>query len=213
MTELVKKLYVNGQVVAVGDYTVEEKTEEAKYTIRIFSDSDATNPHDMSDEVLWFSNHRDYRFDGSLSAVTTNDNKSIDDFDGFGAFLKALNKSKEYKYYPVYAFIHSGISLSTEPFSGPDARWDSGMFALACVERQKTEEATDELFKSDFEDMEAYITGEIYGFKILDEAGNIVECIGGYYGDKVEESILADVKQYGITLKDIEEAFSDIEYR
>lgn len=212
MTELVKKLYVNGEVVAIGDYKIEEKTEEAKYSIKIFHDDCIEDPHDLRDDIAWYSNHRDYRFEGNLKDLKTDDDRGIDDFTNFYDFLEALNESKEYKYYPIYAFIHSGIALSTEPFTGPDARWDSGMFALARVKRLDTEEATDEVFKGDFKDMEAYIIGEIYGFKILDETGMIVECIGGYQGENIEEDILVDVKQYGITLEDIEKAFNHIEY-
>lgn len=223
MTENIKKLYVDGKVVATGDFTYEVKEEPAKYFIKVIYDEDAQNPHENSSDVKWYSNHRDYRLDGDIEELTTEDGKSIGDFDSLHAFLEELRKENKGKkmYFPVYAYIHSGISLYTEVYTGPDARWDSGLFAIAEVniedfpEEDKKETYGQSMFKADFAEMSAYISGEMYMYLILDESGMCVDSCGGFYCSDTDE--LADImehyidKEYGITKEEIKQALQNVQ--
>ena len=70
---------------------------------------------------------------------------------------------------PLYLYDHSGITMSTKPFSCP---WDSGRVGFIYAKRG-TEEMTDEqlerCLKGEVDTYDAYISGEVYGF-VLERA-------------------------------------------
>ena len=217
MTENIKKLYVNGEVVAIGDYKVEEKTEPAKYSIKVHYDECGQDPHEYNNgEVVWYSNHRDYRLDKDIKELYTEDGKTIDDFGNIHAFINALNEQKgdEKHYFFVSAYIHSGIALYKGEYTGPDARWDSGIFAIVEVNHKGTREEAKQIFDADFENMNAYITGEVYYYTIHDEVGELVDSVGGFYGNSAEE-IAKNMKEhiadeYNISEQDIVKAIEEV---
>ena len=217
MTENIKKLYVNDKVVAIGDYKVEEKTEPAKYNIKVHYDECGQDPHEYNNgEVVWYSNHRDYRLDKDIKELYTEDGKTIDDFGNIHSFINALNEQKgdEKHYFFVSAYIHSGIALYKGEYTGPDARWDSGIFAIVEVNHKGTREEAKQIFDNDFEDMNAYITGEVYCFTITNEVGEWVDSVGGFYGNSLAD-IADNMKthipdDYGITVEDIKKAIEEM---
>lgn len=217
MTENIKKLYVNGEVVAIGDYKIEEKTEPAKYNIKVHYDECGQDPHEYNNgEVVWYSNHRDYRLDKDIKELYTEDGKTIDDFGNIHSFINALNEQKdsEKHYFFVSAYIHSGIALYKGEYTGPDARWDSGIFAIVEVNHKGTREEAKKIFDADFEDMNAYITGEVYCFTITNEVGEWVDSVGGFYGKSLAD-IAENMKthipdDYGITVEDIKKAIEEM---
>ena len=217
MTENIKKLYVNGAVVAIGDYKIEEKTEPAKYNIKVHYDECGQDPHEYNNgEVVWYSNHRDYRLDKDIKELYTEDGKTIDDFGNIHSFINALNEQKgdEKHYFFVSAYIHSGIALYKGEYTGPDARWDSGIFAIVEVNHKGTREEAKQIFDNDFEDMNAYITGEVYCFTITNEVGEWVDSVGGFYGNSLAD-IADNMKthipdDYGITVEDIKKAIEEM---
>ena len=216
MTENIKKLYVNGNIVAIGDYKIEEKTEPAKYNIKVHYDECASNPHEHDNTVVWYSNHRDYRLDADIKELYTEDGKTIDDFGSIHSFINALNEQKgnEKHYFFVSAYIHSGIALYKGEYTGPDARWDSGIFAIVEVNHKGTREEAKKIFDADFENMNAYITGEVYYYTIHDEVGEFVDSVGGFYGNSAEE-IAKSMKEhiadeYNIGEQDIVKAIEEV---
>lgn len=217
MTENIKKLYVDGKVVAIGDYKIEEKTEPAKYNIKVHYDECGQDPHEYSNgEVVWYSNHRDYRLDKDIKELYTEDGKTIDDFGNIHSFINALNEQKgdEKHYFFVSAYIHSGIALYKGEYTGPDARWDSGIFAIVEVNHKGTREEAKQIFDADFEDMNAYITGEVYCFTIYNEVGEWVDSVGGFYGKSLAD-IADNMKthipdEYNITVEDIKKAIEEM---
>jgi len=216
MTENIKKLYVNGNIVAIGDYKIEEKNEPAKYTIQVHFDECASNPHEYDNTVVWYSNHRDYRLDADIKDLCTEDGKTIDDFGSIHSFINALNEQKgnEKHYFFVSAYIHSGIALYKGEYTGPDARWDSGIFAIVEVNHKGTREEAKKIFDADFEGMNAYITGEVYYYTIHNEVGELIDSVGGFYGNSAEE-IAKNMKEhiadeYNISKEDIIKAIEEV---
>lgn len=104
------------------------------------------------------------------------------------------------KYYvivPIYAYVHSGTMLSTQPFSDP---WDSGCAGMIYVNRYdamqyfglpKTHRMTSGLhdkivaaLKAEVEELSAYISGNVYCVTVRNCYGDVEESIGGFYGDR-----------------------------
>lgn len=109
------------------------------------------------------------------------------------------------KYYvalPLYLYDHSGITMSTTPFSCP---WDSGMVGIIFVSIKKLEEeypsqdaserieSAKKRLISEVKVYDQYIRGEVYGYRI--ESDLLEESCWGYFGDPEESGLLEDAKQ------------------
>jgi hypothetical protein len=93
---------------------------------------------------------------------------------------------------PLYLYDHSGITISTTPFS---CSWDSGQigYIYTTPERvrdighswnrltAKRREAVEDMLRSEVAIYDQFIRGEVYRFTIEDEDGNYIDSCGGYY--------------------------------
>jgi len=98
---------------------------------------------------------------------------------------------------PVYAHVHSGVSVSTGSFSDP---WDSGQCGFIAVERgrvleeygkkiitKKVRETVVRVLEGEIETWDQYFTGEIFGIIVTDNDGEELESCWGFYGYKYTE--------------------------
>lgn len=108
---------------------------------------------------------------------------------------------------PVFMYDHSGITISTGPFSCP---WDSGQVGFIYVTKQKYEVETQKPFnfedaefilKGEIETLDQYLTGDVWGYTIystedeefanqiltheddLPDDRNHEDSCGGFFGD------------------------------
>jgi hypothetical protein len=148
-----------------------------KYTLRIIQDQDAQNPaSDNHSDVQLLICHREYAFG-------THNFRSIEDCEDH---LASMKKGKRIYAVPVYAYIHSGIALSLTPFSCP---WDSGRIGWVTVEMSEELEPSgnvERVAQSHIDEMNAYLSGDVWWYAIEDEDGDYIDSCGGYYGDPDE---------------------------
>lgn len=99
------------------------------YNINIYYDSNADNPRSWSNLGTIYTAHRRYRpekeFDKHFEIDAVFEDKIGDFRDLFLQHTIAL---------PLYLYDHSGITVSTTPFSCP---WDSGFFGIIAVDVEK----------------------------------------------------------------------------
>lgn len=87
---------------------------------------------------------------------------------------------KHFVVLPLYLYDHSGLSMSTGPFSCP---WDSGQVGFIYVESESKE--YDDLeagLKGEVETYDQYLRGDIWGYTIEAPDGEIVDSCWGFYG-------------------------------
>ena len=90
---------------------------------------------------------------------------------------------------PIYMYDHSGITIKTTPFGCP---WDSFLVGYICISKEKIREEfscklitkkvlekVTECLISEVATYNAYLTGEMYRWVVLD-GENEVECGDGY---------------------------------
>jgi hypothetical protein len=95
---------------------------------------------------------------------------------------------------PVYAYIHSGVCLNTTGFSCP---WDSGMSGIIAVSKEdirrrygvkritaKLMEKVFNALRAEVEIYSAYINGDVFGFQVRDDNGDIVDSCYGFYSER-----------------------------
>ena len=125
---------------------------------------------------------------------------------------------------PVYKYEHSGIAISTTPFS---CSWDSGKIGYIYVSKEdvrkgytvkritnKLKQKVLSVLKGEIETFNTYINNDIYGFKILNEDGDIIDSCYGFYGtDWKNNGIIAyiDNELLDVTEKELEVILSEIE--
>jgi hypothetical protein len=105
---------------------------------------------------------------------------------------------------PVYMYDHSGITINTTGFSCP---WDSGQVGIIYCTKEKAvyewgkkictakvRHRAVEYMKGEIETLDDYLTGNVFGFRVLDPEGNDVESCWGFVGDEkycLEEGLAA----------------------
>lgn len=89
---------------------------------------------------------------------------------------------KRYIILDVYAYIHSGIILSTSPFT---CLWDSGQCGVIVAKKGVgglTDEELEKRLEGEIKEFSAYMEGEVYGYEILDKDDEVVESCWGFIG-------------------------------
>jgi hypothetical protein len=165
------------------------------YKIAVEYDEDAQSPDDWgNDDAFIVYDHRDFSIE----------RKGFDCQDIFDVMHYEKKKTyKGYWYFPVYDYIHSGVSLSLGRNSYPfNDRWDVSFKGFCLIKREKgywKEEQAYKLAESLINEWNEYLSGEVYGFNIweLDEDGEELDSIDscwGYYGDEGMKQLIAECK-------------------
>lgn len=102
------------------------------YNINIKHDYDPESPREAWENLgTIYSNHRSY----------SPDNKSIEDLTDQECYQDDNGKfdtdklDEDYIWMPIYAYIHSGITVSCRRHGVYRDRWDSGLFGIIAVEK------------------------------------------------------------------------------
>lgn len=159
--------------------------EKNGFKLEIIQDENPTNPREDFDQagtiICWHSRY-------SLS------DKKAPKFDSPDDFLEFAKKEKAL-YLPLYLYDHSGITISTKPFS---CSWDSGqvgyIYILPADGRKEWgkqwRKKAEACLKSEIELFDTYLTGQVYGYQITKtvtcghcgnaEAKHVDSCWGFY---------------------------------
>lgn len=139
----------------------------------------------------------------------------------FDVLLDRLNK-KGYVALPVYAYIHSGVTVATTPFG---CRWDSGLSGFTYVKRtdyikdfgtkKNVKNSTIENhLKGNLETFDQWLRGEVYYFSIEDaETEETLDSCGGFYGSDYAEGMVdcIDYEEWGYTKEEMTQLIEETE--
>lgn len=168
--------------------------KQSGYTLHILPDNDPYSPSpadwDNLGEIAYASHH----YTLGTEAVSQSRLQEIAEGIEDGSYIGM----------PVYAYVHSGATISTSPFSCP---WDSGQCGFVYCPASKAEDAfpgnphfrADALrvLKGEVETFDQYLRGDVYGYVIEDKDGDTVDSCWGFYGmDHAEEEALAAFKYW-----------------
>ena len=155
-------------------------------TIQICYDLNAESPRKWDNVGTIYSNHRDYNPDGH----------KIDEIENEEGELVSEELDRRFIWLSVYCYEHSGLTVSTKRNYPYNDRWDSGLFGIIAVEKERlrkeygwkaiTKERREQILRSlegEIETFDSYCRGEVYGFVVEDEEGEEIDACGGYYGD------------------------------
>lgn len=168
-----------------------------KYFIEVVQDNDPINPREEWDNLsTMVCFHGRYRL---------GDKHSYDhrDYSGWEEMKKAIIKNESpVAILPLYLYDHSGITISTSPFS---CRWDSGQIGFVFVSKEKAKEEFRQkritkkiieeslrIMQGEVEIYDQYLTGDVYGFKVYEvstcdqghDHKKLIESAYGFFGEE-----------------------------
>ncbi len=172
-----------------------------KLTVKIVHDTEPQSPREWDHLGIMAGFHKRYLV-GDKDPGTLLDDGMIfsDDYDGWDAMEADLRRRGALCIQPLFLYDHSGTSISIRSFSGraQHAEWDSGRVGFIFTTRErmqeflgkkiltaKTRQRVDDILKAEVEEYDQYITGDVYGYIIEDETGDVVDTSFGIFGFKV----------------------------
>lgn len=180
-------------------------SEELKYkgyTIKVIQDSDPMNPRDDDNLGVMCCYHRNYQL-----GDTKHDHPSP---EALKEFLKA-NADKIVQL-PLYLYDHSGITMNTTGYSHCDSQgWDWGQVGVIYItyEKIRKEYGWKALTKKrlakiasylqgEVETYDQFLTGDVYGYQVVDSKGEDADSCWGYFGHDHKSSGLLDSAQNAV---------------
>jgi hypothetical protein len=171
----------------MSDYVIETVELEEGFTIEILPDDDPISPRDydnLGTMVCW---HRRYKL---------GDEHSFESPQDFKEWLKENGGEEKFLIMPLYLYDHSGITMSTGPFSCP---WDSGQvgYYYASLDKLRKEYGK-RLTKKRLDTAKKVLQGEVENYDLYIRGGYVGYVIKGADGDEVGSCWGFDDMKYAI---------------
>ena len=155
--------------------------------IEYVRDEDPQSPNDWGDDnVFLVADHRDFY------VLPPNTKR------GSGWDLESVYNeyNKTHHVFSLEAYIHSGVVLAlANEGNFPDMEWDVSRLGLVFVAKseKRLRSSARKLAIGLIGEWNIYLSGEVYGYRILDKDGNDVASCYGFYGeDAVREEAKAE---------------------
>lgn len=103
-----------------------------------------------------------------------------------------------HKLYPIEAYIHSGVRIYRQGGCGIDRQWDV-CTNVGCVAVPNDWPDHDATVDSVIDEWNQYLSGDVWGYTIIDDDGLVVDSCGGIYGrdEAVAEAEAASMAKGG----------------
>lgn len=175
----------------------------ANIKIEIVNDTNAESPREWDNRGVMVCAHGRYQLgdkDGKAKALEFIRSRISEEKlekmefneDHVPSIEQALLLTGKVLLLPLYLYDHSGITISTSPFS---CSWDSGKVGFIFVTHQKmleeyggdwvsaeTLRRATACLRGEVEVYDQYLTGDIWGFRVLDSDGEEVDSCWGFFG-------------------------------
>lgn len=126
----------------------------------------------------FYFGHRNYDLGGTRVRDMGEWNEYVED---------ALDEGEHVVY--VYMQDHSSLTFSLSDFNDP---WDSGTIGFIIVEKEYSEEGAVKIAQSMVDALNNYFNGKVWGFTTYDKDDEVVESVGGFFGDDIETNGILD---------------------
>ena len=169
------------------------------HTIVLGYDECPESPREWDNLGTIYSNHRTF----------SPDRKSIEELiqdvggDVYASYIPWDLIAKKYYFHKIWMYDHSGQTIrtgATNPFSCP---WDSGLAGVIVVSKAQArkeygktkgkalEERVLKVLDGEIKDLDKFMQGEIYAYRVLDANGDEVDSCYGWYD---QDEAIAEAK-------------------
>jgi hypothetical protein len=158
-------------------------------TIKIEQDTDADSPREWDNLGTMVCFHKRYELGDKKHGYSSGDFSSWQDLE---ESIRS-DHGQDTIILPLYLYDHSGLTISTKPFSCP---WDSGQvgfifapihvvkqeYVNAAMTPEEKEQAAEGVLRCEVETYNQFLQGEVYGYTVEDSNGNHLDSCWGFYG-------------------------------
>jgi hypothetical protein len=182
--------------------TVKKEVPDEIYThetgdrrLKVYREQHPVSPRNWDNYGVMSCSHKSYNLG--------DEEPNTDQHKGWSGVRQEIKENNDVALIlPLYLYDHSGISISTKPFSSP---WDSGkvgyiyitedrMDELGMKEEDRTEERLKEILESEVETYNQYLNNEVWRYvyeekETADDGTNHwiqKDSCGGFFGDNRE---------------------------
>ena len=166
------------------------------YTIKIEQDDMAESPREWDRLGSMICFHKRYNLGDKH---TLHDH----DFDDWNSVAQWFKDNGYAIVIPLYLYDHSGLTISTTPFS---CSWDSGQIGYIAVTREdvlkefggkyltsKKAEKAYKALQAEVETYDQFLRGDVWGFIVTNPDGEEVHSCWGFYGQESCEAEAKDI--------------------
>jgi len=168
-------------------YTMSTYTLENGNTVTVKQDTDPQSPREWDNLAKIICFHSRYNI-GEKHDYKHGDYSS---FSEMGEDI--IRKENAAVIMPIYMYDHSGICISTKPFSCP---WDSGQIGWAVVSKEMARKEYSckrvtkaiiakitSVVEGEIETYSQYLEGDVYGYEETNSEGKDVGSCWGFFGN------------------------------
>jgi len=192
------------------------KFKELGVKVIIKQDSDVDNSIEWGEGTKMIVFHNEVRGD-----------KHDYDFNHYSGWdemeADILRKENPAVILPLYLYNHSGLSISTEPFS---CRWDSGQIGFILMDKKmaaaqmgkkivtaKVRENAIKILIDEVKTYDQYLNNDVYYFTVKDlKTKDMVNSCGGFYGSDADNGMYEYLGIEGLTFERYKEVFDEAEF-
>lgn len=171
------------------------------YFLSVEQDDSPANPREefcLSHMVCW------------MRRLSLGDSHSFSDMESFHEYCKAIKKSgDDVVIKPIYAYIHSGITISTSSFND---YFDSGLAGFVYVVKSEVMKQgflsnewkmkAKEIIDEEISLYDKYLQGDVYGYRLFEQCNDDwveVDSCWGFFGSDIKKNGMLD--QVGLELR------------
>ena len=183
-------------------------------SLKIYPDTCPENPRQFSDHTSKIAyKHRNYTLGDEVIGEPI---EWLEDKLGLSRKGEYTNERlaqletqffKKFIALPLYIYDHSGVTMSTTPFS---CQWDSSKVGYIYASKgdvrkdwnvprvsHKLKQQILEQFKAEIKEFSSYLSGDVYAYDVLDDTDeNGSDSCGRFYGRNFEENGLIEYLNY-----------------
>jgi hypothetical protein len=163
--------------------------ENENYKLEIIVDEFPTNPRENDNLTEMICFHNRYNLGDKHNFTSA-------DFNGWDDMLTTIQKTKNPAIIlSLHLFDHSGITISTSRFG---CRWDSGQIGYVYITKEKVYseynvkrisrklmKKLNTLILGEVDVYDNYLTGEVYGYSLLNKQTGETDSCFGFYGSDI----------------------------
>ena len=163
-----------------------------KYTVEVKQDDSPCSPREDDNLGIMVCLHRTYNLGDAGHGLKPSQ------FSAWSELRSHLiEHEKAIVILSLYIYDHSGITMSTEYKYPYNDRWDAGQVGFIYTTREAILKNwnrkglskqlladAERVLRGEVELYDHYLTGDIYGYQVLDENGTVVSSCWGFYGQK-----------------------------
>jgi hypothetical protein len=162
-------------------------------TLKIVLDEDGGgfNPRtDYDNGSIMIGWHRRRTVGDDLSKAGLSSQQLRDDFGSIEEIRDYLvERFKPKCILPLFIYEHGEAIYATTPFGDP---WDSGQVGFIFTDGTEEFPNPEEILNGQVAQYSDWANGEIHGFVVEDEHGNVLTSVGGFIGDPEKSGCIED---------------------